>query len=50
MNLIESGIDVAPGILGKNNKHNPLNKHSPIAPLKITDNYIFLYIAEGKIK
>ena len=26
---LESGIDVAPGTFGKNNKHSPLNKRSP---------------------
>ena len=28
---VESGINVAPGTFGKNNKHCPLNKRSPIS-------------------
>ena len=39
---LESGINVASGTLGKNNKRSPLNKRSP------TLNSKFLYIAKVK--
>ena len=28
---LESGINLAPGTFGKNNKHSPLNKRSPLS-------------------
>ena len=40
-----SGIDVAPGIFGKNNEHSPLKKRSHFS---ITDNLNISYIAKGK--
>ena len=44
-NTLDSGINVAPGIFGKNNKHSPLNKRSPS---KIADSLTLLHIAKGK--
>ena len=30
LDTLDSGIDVAPGTFGKNNKHSPLKKHIPL--------------------
>ena len=45
MSTLDSGINVALGTFGKNNKHSPLNKRSPLI---IADKLTLLYIAKGK--
>ena len=39
---LDSGINVAPGTFGKNNKHSPLKKHIPLH--QMIDFWTFLWI------
>ena len=38
---LDSGINVAPGTFGKNNKHSPLKKHIPLH--QMIDFWTFFY-------
>ena len=42
IHTLDSGINVAPGTFGENNKHSPLKKHIPLH--QITEFLTFLWI------